>query len=358
MKIVDKYILKRYLFTFFVMLLLFIPIGIMIDISEKVDKMIEREAPFNEILGYYLDFTIHFANFLFPIFLFLSVIWFTSKLANNTEIIAILSSGVSYTRFLRPYFIGASIVAILTFLMGMFIVPSASKGYNEFRYKYLKKGKQDRETTNLFNQLNDNDYIYVSSFEPNNKIGYNFTLEHFEDNKLEYKITARNIRWVEKDSVYRLSSYLKRVIGEGKDSLITERRKDTLFSFNLDDLTPVSYIAETKNLFELNKFIKKEQRKGSSNINTYLLVKYRRWALPVSAFILTVIAVAVSAMKRRGGMGVNLALGIFIAFVYIFFDRIFGTMAERSGFSPFWAVAFPNIIFGVLALYLLKNAKR
>ncbi|NER15561.1 LptF/LptG family permease [Leptobacterium flavescens] len=357
MTIIDKYILKRYLLTFFVMLLLFIPIGIMIDVSEKVDKMIEKEAPFKEIAIYYLDFTFYFANFLFPIFLFLSVIWFTSKLANNTEIVAILSSGVSFSRFLRPYLIGATIVAIITFFMGMFIVPEASKGYNEFRFKYLKK-KQDRTTTNLFNQLNDNDYIYVSSFNPGTKIGRNFSLEHFENNELKYKISANNIRWIEKDSIYRLSGYAMRYIGETDDVLITENRKDTLFTFNLDDLTPVSYIAETKNLFELNEFIEKERKKGSSNVKTYLLVKYRRWSLMVSAFILTIIAVAVSSMKRRGGMGINLAFGILIAFVFIFFDKVFGTLAERSGFSALWAVALPNIIFGALAIYLLRNAKR
>jgi len=357
-KIIDKYILKRYIFTFLVMLLLFIPIGIMIDVSEKVDKMIEREAPLKEIAIYYLDFTFYFANFLFPIFLFLSVIWFTSKLASNTEIVAILSSGVSYLRFLRPYLMGATIVAIMTFFMGMFIVPAASKGYNEFKYKYLKRGKQDRTTTNLFNQLNDNDFIYVSSFNPSTKIGRDFTLEHFEANELKYKISAKNIRWLEKDSIYRLSAYTKRYIGERNDSLIVEKKIDTLFSFNLDDLTPVSYIAETKNLFELNDFIEKEIKKGSSNVKTYLLVKYRRWSLPISAFILTIIAVAVSSKKRRGGMGINLAFGILIAFIFIFFDKVFGTLAERSGFSTFWAVALPNIIFGLLGLYLLQNAKR
>ncbi|WP_340065449.1 LptF/LptG family permease [Ascidiimonas aurantiaca] len=358
MKIIDRYILRKYLSTFFVMMLLFIPIGIMIDVSEKVDKMIEREVPFEIIVSYYLDFTVYFANFLFPIFLFLSVIWFTSKLANNTEIIAILSSGISYTRFLKPYLMGAAFVAILAFFLGMFLVPNASKGYNEFRYKYLKKNVKDRETTNLFNQLNDNEFIYVSSFEPNNKIGYNFTLEHFEGTELTYKISAKNIRWIEKDSLYRLSSYEMRYVGEREDSIITQRRKDTLFSFNLDDLTPVSYIAETKNLFELNSFIEKEIKKGSSNINRYRLVQYRRWSFPVAAFILTIIAVAVSSKKRRGGMGVNLALGIAIAFIYIFFDKVFGTMADKSGFSPLLAVIIPNAVFGVLALYLLQNAKR
>lgn len=341
------------------MLLLFIPIGIMLNLAEQIGKMIDNEAPLNEIIIYYLNFTIYIGSLLFPIFLFLSIIFFTSKLASNTEIVAILSSGVSYRRFLRPYWIGASIIAVLMFFMGMFIVPNASKGFNEFKYKYLKKGKKDRVTSNIFNQLNENDFIYVSSFDPARQIGYNFTFEHFDENEeLDYKITAANIRWVPTDSLYRLTSYTKRNLVDGNELIETKRRIDTLFSFKINDLTPVSYIAETKNLFELNSFIKEQQRKGASNINTYILVKYRRWALPVAAFVLTIIGVAVSSVKRRGGMGVNLAFGIGVAFIYIFFDKVFGTLAEQSGFSPLLAVIIPNLAFGLLGFYLLQNAKR
>jgi lipopolysaccharide export system permease protein len=357
--ILDKYILKRYLVTFTVMLLLFIPIGIMANLAEQIGKMIDNDAPLNEIAYYYLNFTIYIGSLLFPIFLFLSVIFFTSKLANNTEIVAILSSGVSYGRFLRPYFIGASIIAIIMFVMGMFVVPNASKGFNEFKFKYLKKGKQDRVTSNIFNQLNENDFIYVSSFDPARQRGYNFTLEHFNDqDQLEYKISAGNIRWKEKDSVYELTSYMKRKLVNNKEVVETKRKLDTIFNFKIDDLTPVSYIAETKNLFELNSFIDAQRKKGASNINSYVLVKYRRWALPVTAFILTIIAVAVSAAKRRGGMGVNLAFGIGVAFIYIFFDKVFGTLAEQSGFSPLLAVVLTNVAFGIVGFYLLQNAKR
>jgi len=359
MTILDKYILKRYLATFGTMLLLFIPIGIMLNLAEQIGKMIDNEAPLNEILIYYLNFTIYIGSLLFPIFLFLSIIFFTSKLANNTEIVAILSSGVSYNRFLRPYWIGASIIAVLMFFMGMFIVPNASKGYNEFKFEYLKRGRKDRVTSNIFNQLNENDFIYVSSFDPARRIGYNFTFEHFNDqNQLDYKISASNIRWVPKDSLYRLTSYTKRKIRANAEIIEKKRRLDTLFIFNIEDLTPVSYVAETKNLFELDEFIEVQKNKGASNINTYILVKYRRWALPITAFILTVIGVAVSSVKRRGGMGVNLAFGIGVAFIYIFFDKVFGTLAEQSGFSPLLAVIIPNLVFGILGYYLLKNAKR
>ena len=358
MKILDWYILKRYLLTFFLMILLFIPIGITVHLAEKIDKILANNVPFSEVALYFLDFTIYFANLLFPLFLFLSVILFTSKLANNTEVIAFLSSGVSFFRFLRPYIIGATLVAIFALVLGLYLAPHASKGFNEFTYKYLKGNKRDKETRQLYRQINDNDVIYVSNFDSKRSNGMNFTLEHFVDNKLEYKIDASSIRYVDKDTTYRLTNYSKRIIGKDGDSLIFERRRDTLFAFDLEDLTPVTYIAETLSYGELTAFIKKEESRGSSNIGRYKVVLYKKWSLPVSVFILTIIAVAVSSIKRRGGMGVNLAFGIFLAMIYVFFDKVFGVMAEQSNFSPAVAVWFPNIIFGILAIYLLYNAKR
>lgn len=362
LKILDRYILKRYLGTFITMLLLFVPIGIIVNLSEKIDNLIESKAPLNEIVHYYACFVVNLGYLLFPLFLFLSVIWFTSKLANKTEIIAILSSGVSFTRFLRPYLIGATFIAIAFFFIGIFVLPEANKGFYEFKYKYLKRGKSIQQTTDIFRQVGDNDYIYASSSSPKNKSANNFTLEHFEDNTLKYKIKATRIKFKEKDSlgnnIYKLSNYVRRFIGVNNDSIEKKSRKELIMNFDIEDLTPVQYTAETLGYFDLNDFIEKERKKGSSDINRYLVAKYKRWSIPISAFILTIIAVAVSSMKRRGGMGVNLAIGIAIAFIFVFFDKIFSVMAEQSGFNPFLAVWLPNICFSFIAIYLLNNAKR
>jgi len=322
--------------------------------------MLQNKVPFDAIAMYYLDFTIYFANLLFPIFLFLSVIWFTSKLANNTEIIAILSSGISFSRFLRPYIIGALVVSFFSLIMGFFIVPKASEGFNNFRYMYLKgNGKNEmRDNSDVYRQINDNDFIYVGNFNVNSKTGFNFSLEKFNKEQLAFKISADRIKWIEKDSTYRLYGYRKRTVGVLGDRIESLPQKDTLFNFELEDLTPTVYVAETLNLGELNKFIEKEKSRGSSNINTYLVVLYKKYSIPVSAFILTIIAVAVSSMKRRGGMGMNLAIGIGLAFTYIFFDKIFGVLAEKSSIPPLVAVWIPNTVFGILAVYLLRNAKR
>ncbi|MGC6430238.1 MAG: LptF/LptG family permease [Jejuia sp.] len=358
MKILDWYILKRYLFTFLMMLLLFIPIGITVNLAEKIGKILDNDVPFNEVALFYLDFTIYFANLLFPLFLFLSVIWFTSKLANNTEIVAFLSSGVSFSRFLRPYIYGAIIVAVFALILGMFLAPEASKGFNEFDYKYFKRGKKAVEDKNVYRQINDNDFIYVSNYNSKKKLGRDFTMEHIENNQLITKITAASIQYIEEDTIYRLKNYVKRTVGEFDDIIEKEVTKDTILPFDAEDLTPVIYIAETLSYPELINFIDKEEARGSSNIGRYKLVLYRKWSLPVSIFILTIIAVAVSSIKRRGGMGVNLALGICIAMIFVFFDKVFGVMAQQSDFPPVIAVWFPNFIFGILAVYLLQNAKR
>lgn len=344
------------------MLMMFIPIGITIDVSEKVNKMIEKKIPFKDILVYYGDFTIYFANLLFPIFLFLSIIWFTSKLANNTEIIAILSSGISFGRFLRPFIYGAIIVSIFSLIMGFFLVPKASKGFNDFRYQNLKGNNKTRETSDIFRQIkkegNVEENIYVSNYNYLSQTGFNFTFERIKDNQLVEKVNANRIHYDEVKKTYVLYNYSKRILGSMDDQLIKRDKILVKYNFEPDDLTPVVYVAETMTIGQLNTFINKERSRGNANINTYLVVFYKKFSLPVSAFILTIIAVAVSSMKRRGGMGINLAIGIVIAFVFIFFDKVFGTLAEKSSIPPFIAVWLPNFLFGILAYKLLRNAKR
>ena len=268
MKILDWYILKRYLFTFFMMLLLFIPIGITVNLAEKIDRILENEVPFEEVASYYFDFTIYFATLLFPLFLFLSVIWFTSKLANNTEIVAFLSSGVSFTRFLRPYLVGATIIAIISIILGLYLAPNASKGFNDFQYKYLK-GRQNTSNQKLFKQINDNEFIYVSSYDPNRKRGNNFTLEHFEGEQMKFKIFAQTIRWIDSDSIFRLINYRKRTFTENDEIYVQENRKDTLFGFEIQDLAPLNYLAETLSLGDLNEFIAEEYIDLETNLPIY-----------------------------------------------------------------------------------------
>ncbi len=359
MKIVDWYILKKYLITYISIQILFIPIAIVVNLADNIDKILSNNVPFEEVVDYYYNFTIYFSNSLLPLFLFLSVIWFTSKLASNSEIIAMYSSGFSLKKLIKPYLIGSLMIAFVALVLGIFIVPDASKNFNQFSYKYLKGSRKSIDDKNIFRKINDNEYIYLTQFNVKNNIGTNFTLEHFEENKLQYKISASNIRFIKKDSIYRLTNYVKRTITDSIDIIDSERSLDTLFEFKLSDLTPLNYIAETLNYSELVDFINQEKARGSSNIGRYQVVKYKKWSIPFSIFILTIIAFSVSSVKRRGGAGVNLAFGISVAMTYVFFDKVFGVLAQQSDFSPIIAVWFPNFVFGSLAIYLLyKNANR
>ena len=355
MKIIDKYIIKQYLTTFFVMFGLFIPIGIMVDFAEKIDKFRENEVPGDLIISYYIDFIWYFGSQLYPVFLFLAVIFFTSRLANNTEITAILSSGLSFQRFTKPFFISASIIVSFALFSGMFIVPKSNLNFNEFVSEYVKS-EEKRNTSRLFKQINVNEYIYVSSYDPSRKRGINFTLENFDGNELKHKISATTIRW--DDSIFRLTNYLKRTIINDQEILNKVTRKDTILDFDIDDLAPLNYVAETLNFFELNELIRYERRAGSPLINSHLLVRHKRYTIPLSCFILTLIAISVSSFKKRGGTGANLAIGVSLGFLFIFLDKIFSVLVIKSYFSPALASWGILIVFLTIALILLKKAIR
>ena len=339
------------------MLGLFIPIGIMVDIAEKIDKFRENEVPIEEIIDYYIDFIWYFGNQLYPVFVFLAVIWFTSRIANNTEITAMLSSGLSYNRFLRPYLISASLIMLFTFFSGMFIVPKSNLRFNEFISTYIKN-KEERQTDRLFKQINNNEYVYVSSYDPSRKRGVNFTLEHFNGIKMKHKISSTTIRWLEEDSVFRLMNYRIRTFKDDLEILEKTNYKDTILDFNINDLTPVNYVAETLNYSQLNKLIRYEKSSGSTLINSHLLVRHKRYTLPLSCFVLSIIGVSVSSFKQRGGMGLNLAIGVSLGFFFIFLDKILGVLVVKSNFSPgiaAWGVIF---IFSLIAFFLLKKAMK
>jgi lipopolysaccharide export system permease protein len=334
---------------------LFIPIGIMVDFAEKIDKFRENEVPADLIITYYIDFVWYFGSQLYPVFLFLAVIFFTSRLANNTEITAMLSSGLSFQRFTKPFFISASIIVSFALFAGMFIVPKSNLNFNEFISEYVKS-EEKRKTSRLFKQINDNEYIYVSAYDPSRKRGLNFTLENFDGNKLNHKITATTIRW--DDSIFRLTNYVKRTIIGDQEVIKKVTRKDTILDFDVDDLAPLNYVAETLNFFELNELIRYERRAGSPLINSHLLVRHKRYTIPLSCFILTLIAISVSSFKKRGGTGSNLAIGVSLGFLFIFLDKIFSVLVIKSNFSPALASWGILLIFLTIALFLLKKAIR
>jgi len=363
LRILDKYILKKYFTSFFFTLLILIPIAIAIDISEKVGKFLKAEnLTLGEIVkDYYGSFIINYGNTFMPLALFISVIMFTSKLSSNTEIIAIQSSGVSFKRFLRPYLIGATVIALFSLYANHFIVPKTNKTFEEFNEEYLRTASKKRTKNSVSKvslQLSDNDYVFFGNYNFRSSNGYNFTYEHFEGNQLKYKLIGQTIKWKKKDSTFKLSNFKKRYISARNDSIVSGNYLDTVFNFQPKDLLYVDYLAKAMSSFKLHEHIKQSEDRGVKNLNNYKVELYKRTSLPVSSLILTLIAVTLASKKRRGGIGVNLAAGITLMFLYVFFMKVSEVLGSTAESSPFLMVWMPNVFFGALSIVLYFNAKR
>ncbi|WP_438976723.1 LptF/LptG family permease [Polaribacter sp.] len=362
MKIIDWYILKRFLVTFFFTLLILIPIAIAIDIAEKIDNFLENpDLGFYQVVDeYYKNFIIYYANTFMPLALFIAVILFTSKLSNNTEIIAITNAKVSFTRFLYPYFIGATLVTLLSLVMNHFVVPESSKVRKAFELEYIKKNRKNemRFVTDFSLQLTDTTYIYIRNFNTESNSGYDFTSEVYDGLKLKSKLVSDNFRYNVKDSMFVLLNWRKRLIQNKKDSISSGSKIDTVFNFTPKDLIYKSALSQEMPSGELYDFIELSRKRGVKNLNTYLVEFHKRTSLPLASYILTIIAVALAFRKRRGGTGINLAIGIGMMFIYVFFLKISEVLGAVAGVNSLLYVWVPNILFGCIAIYLYLNARK
>ncbi|CAM1333529.1 LptF/LptG family permease [Tenacibaculum aestuariivivum] len=361
MKILDWYILKRYLVTFLFTLLILIPIAVAIDIAEKIDKFLREETLtlFEIVNDYYVNFIIYYANTFMPLALFIAVILFTSKLANNTEIVAINGSQISFTRFLYPYFIGATIVCSVALLMNHFFVPTSSKTRKTFERQYLKKRKYSDSSVREFSlQLNDSTYIYIQNFDLKRNTGYNFTTEIYKGIQLKSQLTADNLNWNEQDSTFKLYNWKLRKVFKERDSIFLGNKLDTAFAFTPKDFNYKNVMAQEMITPELIKFIEVSKNRGIKNLNVYLVELYKRTSLPVACYFLTLIAVALAYKKKRGGVGLNLALGISLMFLYVFFLKVAEVLGGVAGANALLNVWVPNIVFGLYSFYLYFNARK
>jgi lipopolysaccharide export system permease protein len=338
-----------------------IPIAVAIDISEKIDKFLAHAdlGAWQIIDEYYKNFIIYYANTFMPLALFIAVILFTTKLSSNTEIVAMTSARISFTRFMYPYFIGATLVTVFALAMNHFVVPNSSKERKAFENEYLKRKKYtDNVVRNFSLQLNDSTYIYLKSFNFKSSVGTYFAIENYSGTELKQKLTADNIRWSENDSTFKLTRYKIRKLQAKEDSIMSGPNIDTTFAFTPKDLLFKSALSQEMPSDELIDFIELSRKRGVKNLNAYLVELYKRTSLPISSYILTIIAVALAFKKRRGGIGINLALGIAVMFVYVFFMKVSEVLGAVAGVNSFVYVWIPNIVFGGLAVYLYINARK
>ncbi|NOR33484.1 MAG: LptF/LptG family permease [Bacteroidales bacterium] len=359
MKILDIYVIRKFLSTFLLSIALILSIVVIFDLSEKIDDFLESGAKLNVIMfDYYLNFIPYFAVLFSSLFAFLAVIYFTSRMAYNTEIIAILNSGMSFRRFLLPYFISATLIAGVSFYLSDQVIPGANKVKLDFEEQYVKKRPVRFKTKDFHRQIEPGVYVYLHSYSNVSKVGYQFTIEKFEEGELVSKMVADQIRWDTTVNKWRARRYYIRTIDGLHETIVEGKQIDTTLAMHPDDFKMRLTIVETMSLKELDKFIQKQRMQGETNITSYLIERHNRIAFPFTTFILTLIGVAVSSRKIRGGIGLQIAIGVVISFSFILFIQFSKQFAIGGMLPVMAAVWLPNIFFLIVAIFLMRMAPR
>lgn len=358
LKILDRYIIRKFLGTFFFSLALIIVIAVIFDISEKLDDFIERRAPFSAIVfDYYFNFIPYFANLFAPLFVFISVIFFTSRMAANVEIIAIINSGVSFRRLLRPYFIAAGFLAAISFYFNGWVIPHSNKIKLDFENVYIKNPVVFKDR-NLHRQISPGVFMYMESYNNTDNTGFRFSLEKIENGQRTWFLNSDRIRWDSISGKWRIENYYIRTIDGFREQITSGLKLDTVLTIRPGDFKRRLNIIEAMDNTALNSFIREEKLQGSANVSAYMVEKYRRIAVPFSTFILMLIGVSLSARKVRGGIGAQLGLGLLLSFTFILFMQISNTFAINGTIPPVIAVWIPNLIFAIVAGYLIRIAPK
>lgn len=359
LKRLDRYIIVKFLGTYFFAIALIISIAVVFDINENIDDFINNKAPISAIIfDYYLNFIPYYTNLFSPLFVFIAVIFFTSKLAENSEIIAMFSTGMSFKRLMVPYMISAAIIALVTYVLSTEVIPTGSVTRLKFEQVYKNKKRTDY-VRNIQLEVDTGVIAYMERYEDYNKTAYRFSLDKFEDHKLVSQLTARRItydttavhRWIIKDYMIREMKGMRETITRGD-------RMDSITNMEPQDFLITRGQQETMTSPQLREYIDKQKQRGFANIKVFEVEYYRRIATSFAAFILTVIGLSLSSQKRKGGMGLHLGIGIALSFSYILFQTISSTFAINGNASPNLAVWIPNILYLFIAIYLYRKAPK
>jgi lipopolysaccharide export system permease protein len=327
-------------------------------VAEKMDDFVSKGAPLKAIVfDYYMNFIPYFANLFSSLFTFIAVIFFTSKMAYNTEIIAILSSGVSFKRMMVPFILSATIIAIFSFILSSFIIPPANRVRLEFENTYIRRPVYNTNR-DIHRQVRPGIYVYMKSYNTHSNMGHNFSMEHIVDGQLKSKLICDYIKWDSTSNKWTANTYHIRTYSENGEVVTYGDKIDTTIYLLPSDFSRRTNIVETMNMFELNDFIDEQRLQGAENIDFYLIEKYSRFAYPFATFILTFIGVSLSSRKVRGGIGLHIGLGLGLSFSYILFMR-FATMFSVGGsIPPLVAVWIPNFIYAIIAVVLYRLAPK
>lgn len=357
LKRIDWYIIKQFLGTYVFAIALIISISVVFDINEKIDKFLNPDVPLKAIVfDYYMNFVPYFANLFSPLFTFIAVIFFTSRLADNSEIIAMLASGMSFRRLMLPYGISAGIIAIVTFILNAFIIPPANTTRIEFQNQYIRNKKVDY-VRNMQIEIEPGVIAYFDRYDANSNMGYRFSLEHFDNKKLISRLSANSIKY---DSLHQWTviDYIIRDFDGLRESISTGTRKDTTLTIVPADFLISASDCETMTTPELEVYINRQKKRGIGNIQTFQIEYHKRFATIMAAFILTTIGASLSSRKIKGGMGLNIGIGLALSFSYILFMTVTSTFAINGYVSPMVAAWIPNVVYTFIAIYLYQKAPR
>lgn len=359
MKILDRYILKRFLISYVFAVFIIVLVIMVLDFVEKNDDFLQNNAPMRAILlEYYLNLAPYWANYISPLMIFISTVFFTAQMASHTEIVAILSTGTSFRRLMFPYLIGSMMVGLFTFAMVGWVLPKANKVRVNFENTYIKE-KFYFASRDYHIAVAPQTYAYISSYNNSTKTGYDFTLEHFDGNLLTEKLSASRIVWVDTLGKWKMHDYKIRKLGISRDRLLDgNTTKDTLLNLNPSDFESTHAVHETYTLPELKGRINLLKTRGSEGIASYEIEFYQRFATPFAVIILSIMGLIVSARKARGGVGLQIAVGFILAFVYILFYILSKGFAETGDMHPVFAVWLPNIVFTSIAFVMYYTVPR
>jgi lipopolysaccharide export system permease protein len=359
--ILDWYIIRQFLGTFFFSLVLIVVIAVIFDFSEKIDDFIEKQAPLKAIIfDYYLNFIPYFATLFAPMFVFISVIFFTSKMAVNSEIIAILNSGMSLRRLLVPYFVSAAFIALCSFLLINYVLPHSNIVKLDFEEKYYR-GSEFRKinVASVHRQVYPNVYIYMESYNAITQSGRNFSMEKFDDHgRLESKMTANMVRWDTTTNKWGAWWYYIRETDSLGERLTYGRRIDTVLNVGPDDFARSPEFVGTMTHGELVHYIHVLKSQGSDEVKLYLNEQYKRYASPFAFFVLTLIGVSLSSRKIKGGIGMQIGIGLILTFSYILFLQFASQFSLKGDLNPALAMWIPNIIYTFIALIVYRFAPK
>ncbi len=357
MKIIDWYILKKFLKSYVFVIFVIELVSVIIHITEQNENYIKHQLTAKQITDYYLDYIPYIANMIAPITTFITVVFMTAQLSQHSEIIAMLSSGVSFRRIMRPYMMGAAIIGLITFVLGGWIIPNGNKDRVAFELQYMKTPYHNNER-NIHIKIGPNTLLYLQSYNVNNNVGYKPTLETIVDGKMIEKLEASRMEWQPKTEKWRFRNWKKRVLEGMKEEFSYGKSLDTTLQIEPKYFASDYSRFETLTLNELNEYIEELRMRGADNIEVYEIEKYIRFSSPFAALLLTFIGLGVAARKARGGAGFQIALGFLLAFIYIIFFQLSRTSAERGNIDPLLAIWIPNIIFSVIGVIIYRTVPR